>query len=57
MGYLASGQAEGARMATGGERIVDGPLGKGYFIPLPSSLTCAMICASPGRRSSAPWHP
>jgi aldehyde dehydrogenase (NAD+) len=33
MGYLASGQAEGARMATGGERIVDGPLGKGYFIP------------------------
>jgi acyl-CoA reductase-like NAD-dependent aldehyde dehydrogenase len=32
MGYIASGKAEGARVAIGGERAVTGDLGKGLFV-------------------------
>jgi aldehyde dehydrogenase (NAD+) len=31
--YLDAGKAEGARMMVGGERLVEGELAKGYFIP------------------------
>jgi aldehyde dehydrogenase (NAD+) len=31
--YLDAGKAEGARMMAGGERLVEGELAKGYFIP------------------------
>jgi phenylacetaldehyde dehydrogenase len=31
-GYLDSGRDEGATLATGGERAVDGELGRGYFV-------------------------
>jgi betaine-aldehyde dehydrogenase len=32
MGYIARGRAEGARVLTGGIRIVDGDLANGYFV-------------------------
>jgi aldehyde dehydrogenase (NAD+) len=32
-GYLASGKQEGARAVAGGERLTDGLLAKGYFVP------------------------
>jgi aldehyde dehydrogenase (NAD+) len=32
-GYLAQGKKEGARPAVGGERLTEGELGKGYFVP------------------------
>jgi aldehyde dehydrogenase (NAD+) len=32
-GYLAIGRQEGAQPLTGGERLIDGELGKGYFVP------------------------
>jgi aldehyde dehydrogenase (NAD+) len=32
-GYLASGKSEGARPVVGGERLTEGELGKGYFVP------------------------
>ena len=32
LGYIAQGQAEGARLLTGGERITQGELGKGNFV-------------------------
>jgi len=32
-GYLNIGRAEGARPLSGGERITDGPLARGYFVP------------------------
>jgi Aldehyde dehydrogenase family len=32
-GYLAIGRQEGAQPLSGGERLTDGPLAKGYFVP------------------------
>ncbi len=32
-GYLSLGKKEGARAVVGGERVTDGPLAKGYFVP------------------------
>jgi aldehyde dehydrogenase (NAD+) len=32
-GYLAIGREEGAKAVTGGERLTEGPLAKGYFVP------------------------
>ena len=32
-GYLDIGRQEGARPLSGGERLTDGPLAKGYFVP------------------------
>ena len=32
-GYLATGRQEGARPLSGGERLTDGDLSKGYFVP------------------------
>jgi aldehyde dehydrogenase (NAD+) len=32
-GYLDLGRAEGARLVTGGDRLLDDDLGRGYFIP------------------------
>jgi aldehyde dehydrogenase (NAD+) len=32
-GYLGIGRQEGARPLSGGERLTDGPLAKGYFVP------------------------
>src|SRR5215468_824229 len=32
-GYLKIGREEGARAVAGGERVTDGPLAKGYFVP------------------------
>ncbi|HXW23194.1 MAG TPA: aldehyde dehydrogenase family protein [Xanthobacteraceae bacterium] len=32
-GYLAVGKQEGARAVSGGERLTEGALGKGYFVP------------------------
>lgn len=32
-GYLAIGRQEGARPLTGGERLTDGDMAKGYFVP------------------------
>jgi betaine-aldehyde dehydrogenase len=32
LGYVAKGEAEGATLLTGGRRLNDGPLAKGYFI-------------------------
>ena len=32
-GYLAIGRQEGAQPLSGGERVTDGPLAKGYFVP------------------------
>jgi aldehyde dehydrogenase (NAD+) len=32
-GYLKIGKDEGARAVAGGERLTDGPLSKGYFVP------------------------
>src|ERR1700731_2076155 len=32
-GYLALGRQEGARAVAGGERLTDGPLAQGYFVP------------------------
>ena len=32
-GYLAIGRQEGARPLAGGERLTDGALGRGYFVP------------------------
>jgi aldehyde dehydrogenase (NAD+) len=32
-GYLATGKAEGARATAGGERLANGDLAKGYFVP------------------------
>jgi aldehyde dehydrogenase (NAD+) len=32
-GYIKSGQEDGAQMVSGGERLTDGALAKGYFIP------------------------
>src|SRR5215470_17273909 len=32
-GYLAVGKQEGARALSGGERLTEGALGKGYFVP------------------------
>jgi len=32
-GYLSIGRQEGARPLSGGERLTDGELGKGYFVP------------------------
>jgi aldehyde dehydrogenase (NAD+) len=32
-GYLEIGRQEGARPLSGGERLTDGPLAKGYFVP------------------------
>src|SRR5215471_4848836 len=32
-GYLKVGREEGARALAGGERLTDGPLAKGYFVP------------------------
>src|SRR3979409_1160663 len=32
-GYLAIGQKEGAKPLTGGARLTDGNMGKGYFVP------------------------
>lgn len=32
-GYLATGRQEGARSLSGGERLTDGDLSKGYFVP------------------------
>jgi betaine-aldehyde dehydrogenase len=32
LGYIARGRAEGARVLTGGHRVTDGPLAKGYFV-------------------------
>jgi aldehyde dehydrogenase (NAD+) len=32
-GYLSLGREEGARTVTGGERLTDGPLANGYFVP------------------------
>lgn len=32
LGYVAKGKAEGARLLTGGERITEGVLAKGYFV-------------------------
>jgi len=33
MGYLALGKQEGARPVVGGERLTDGALASGYFVP------------------------
>jgi aldehyde dehydrogenase (NAD+) len=32
-GYLSLGRQEGARAVAGGERLTDGPLAQGYFVP------------------------
>jgi len=32
LGYIARGRAEGARLLIGGARVIDGELGKGYFV-------------------------
>jgi aldehyde dehydrogenase (NAD+) len=32
-GYLATGRQEGARPLSGGERLMEGDLAKGYFVP------------------------
>ena len=32
-GYLAVGQKEGAKALSGGARLTDGSMGKGYFVP------------------------
>ena len=32
-GYLSLGKQEGARAVVGGERLTEGPLAKGYFVP------------------------
>ena len=32
-GYLSIGKQEGARALAGGERLTEGPLAKGYFVP------------------------
>jgi aldehyde dehydrogenase (NAD+) len=32
-GYLAIGKQEGARALSGGDRLTEGPLAKGYFVP------------------------
>jgi aldehyde dehydrogenase (NAD+) len=32
-GYLALGRQEGARAVAGGERVTEGPLAQGYFVP------------------------
>ena len=32
-GYLALGKQEGAHAVTGGKRLTEGPLAKGYFVP------------------------
>jgi aldehyde dehydrogenase (NAD+) len=32
-GYLSIGRQEGARALAGGERVTEGPLAKGYFVP------------------------
>ena len=32
-GYLSIGKKEGARALSGGERLTEGPLAKGYFVP------------------------
>src|SRR5579862_5095267 len=32
-GYLSLGKEEGARAVAGGERLTEGPLAKGYFVP------------------------
>lgn len=32
LGYVAAGRTDGARLMTGGERLTDGPLAKGYFM-------------------------
>ncbi|MEJ8574358.1 betaine-aldehyde dehydrogenase [Microbaculum marinum] len=32
LSYVEAGKAEGARLMTGGERIVEGPLARGYFM-------------------------
>jgi aldehyde dehydrogenase (NAD+) len=32
-GYLATGKREGARAVSGGDRLMDGDLSKGYFVP------------------------
>jgi aldehyde dehydrogenase (NAD+) len=32
-GYLNVGKSEGARALSGGERLTEGPLAKGYFVP------------------------
>ena len=37
-GYLAIGRQEGARPPSGGERITEGPLSRGYLVP-PTVLT------------------
>ncbi|MFT3816592.1 MAG: aldehyde dehydrogenase family protein [Rubrivivax sp.] len=33
LGYLGSGHEEGARAVAGGQRLTEGDLGKGYFVP------------------------
>jgi aldehyde dehydrogenase (NAD+) len=33
LGYLEAGPREGARLVTGGERLTDGVLSQGYFVP------------------------
>src|SRR5215470_9358759 len=32
-GYLSIGRQEGARALAGGERLTEGPMAKGYFVP------------------------
>jgi betaine-aldehyde dehydrogenase len=32
LGYIARGRAEGARLLTGGHRVTEGPLARGYFV-------------------------
>ena len=32
-GYLSIGKQEGARALASGERLTEGPLAKGYFVP------------------------
>ena len=51
---IAAGRREGARLLTGGRRLTDGELGKGFFVAPTVFDNTATTCRSRGRRSSAP---